>query len=63
MPSPGRSYLAASTIGSSGYVYGGFSGFIFLQDCDAFDGTSWTNKTDMPSPGRDGLAASTISCA
>jgi hypothetical protein len=59
MLTPARNYLAASTIGSTGYVYGGDDG-IELQDCDSWDGTSWANETDMPTPGRRNLAASTI---
>ena len=61
MPAPGRHLLAASTIGSSGYIYGGYIGHGSpLQDCDEYTPDTWVSKTNMPSPGRCGLAASTI---
>jgi hypothetical protein len=62
IPYPGRYRLAASTILSKGYIYGGRLS-ARLQDCDELDaeGDYWTSKTDMPYPARSGLAASTIS--
>ncbi len=60
MPTPGRALLAASTIGSSGYVYGGYSGAAVLQDCDGYVPDTWTIKTNMPAPARYGFGASTI---
>ena len=61
MPTPARWGLAASTIGSSGYIYGGNgTGDINLQDCDEYTPDTWVSKSDMPSPARWGLAASTI---
>jgi N-acetylneuraminic acid mutarotase len=59
MPLPARNQLAASTIGNSGYIYGGHNGG-YLQDCDQYTPDTWTSKSDMPLPGRDDLAASTI---
>ena len=59
MPSPARNALAASTIGSSGYVYGGY-GISSLQDCDEYTPDTWVSKSSMPSPTRYGLIASTI---
>ena len=59
MPSPARRALAASTIGSSGYVYAGAQPSN-LQDCDEYTPDTWTSKTDVPAPGTYYLAASTI---
>ena len=60
MPLPNREQLAASTIGSSGYAYGGKDGGSVLQDCDEYTPDSWANKTDLPTPVRYTFAASTI---
>ena len=53
MPSPARQHMAAVSVSSKGYSFGG-EGATRLQDCDEFDptGNSWDNKTDMPSPAR-----------
>jgi hypothetical protein len=59
MPSPARNSPVASTIGSTGYVYGGYGGGD-LRDCDSWDESSWANEADMPSPGRRYPGASTI---
>lgn len=56
IPLPARESLAASTIGSSGYIYGGS----YIQDCDKYTPNVWTSKTDMPLPARGLAAASTI---
>jgi len=61
MPTPARSDLAASTIGSSGYIYGGNSSPTWLADTDEYTPDSWASKTDMPVPARGRLASSTIS--
>ena len=58
----GSSYrwdLAASTIGNSGYVYGGYSGAC-EDDCDEYTPDVWVSKSNMPAPARSYLAASTI---
>ena len=60
IPVPKRDYLAASTIGSSSYIYGGHDGTNELQDCDEYTPDIWVSKSDMPLPARCGLAASTI---
>lgn len=57
---PVRAYLAASTIGSSGYIYGGHDGSNYLQDCDKYTPDTWTVKSNILSPARAYLAASTI---
>jgi hypothetical protein len=60
-PSPARRELAASTILSKGYIYGGY-GVLRIQDTDEYDPTDvWASKTNTPSPARKELAASTIS--
>jgi hypothetical protein len=51
---------AAGSVSSVGYVYGGYSGVVYWQDCDSWDESSWSSETDMPTPARYGLAASTI---
>ena len=58
LPLPARCHLSASTIGSSGYIYGGQGGT--RQECDEYTPDVWSSQTSMPSPGRYGLAASTI---
>ena len=60
MPTPGRQYLAASTISNKGYIYCGY-GTASLQDTDEYNPDTWTSKTDAPTPARSRLAASTIS--
>jgi hypothetical protein len=64
MPLPARYGLAASTIGSSGYIYGGDDDIQYLRDCDEYTPDTWVSKSDMPvvggSSGRWLLAASTI---
>ena len=57
MPSPGGRALAASTISSSGYIYGGNGD---TCRCDEYTPDTWVSKSNMPTPGRYYLAASTI---
>jgi N-acetylneuraminic acid mutarotase len=66
--SSARDLLAASVIGSYGYVYGGrkYDGEfdVPIKDTDKFDPeageSNWTSDTDMPSPARYAHTASTI---
>jgi len=59
-----RMLLAASTIGSSGYIYGGLNSVSSsLQDCDSYNGVLWRTESNMLAPGRHGLAAATLGFA
>ena len=54
-------HFAASTIGDSGYVYGGTDIGNYLQDTDEYTPDVWVSKTDMPLPARYAQGVSTIS--
>jgi len=56
IPAPSRGDLAASYVGSIGYIYCGY-GTAYLRDCDGYDGASWSNYTDAPTPARRYLGA------
>jgi hypothetical protein len=61
MPLPARFSSGASSIGMSGYVYGGDDG-ANLRDCDEYtpSGDSWASRSDMPAPIRRLAPASSI---
>lgn len=62
LPSSGRQYCTAFSIGNIGYLFGGTDGNNWLNELWAYDPTTntWEQRSSLPGPGRSGTVSFVI---